>query len=110
MKLPSLKDSSTPDELLVGLDAYISEAGALLDEKNMIDLAGLDAVVDVLCARILKLSEADRVGYADKLDELGARLSILQKQMVATQETLKKELETASARQKASKAYRQDGN
>lgn len=108
MKLPTLGEDSSPEQLLVGLNDYINAAEKLLDEKNMIDLAGLDSVVDALCARVVKLDSAQQRQFADKLEQLGARLSVLQKKMVATQAALKEEMSAASKRQQASKAYRQE--
>ena len=115
MKLPDIKENSTPQQLLDGLNAYINAADAMLDEQNMVDLAGLDAVVDILCARILKLAPetlaaAEQKQYADKLEALHARLGALQEKMVATQEQIKEELAQSTARQKASRAYLKDNS
>ena len=110
MTLPSVEEHETAEALLIALNDYVTEADALLDARNMIELSGLDAVVDVLCARVLKLSADQHAAYADRLEALGGRLNLLQKKMVATQESIKTELMQSSKRQLASRAYRKDPN
>lgn len=110
MKLPDIEENGTPQQLLDGLNAYINAADAMLDEQNMVDLAGLDAVVDILCARVLKMSPDamaadEQKHYVEALDALHARLGVLQEKMIATQTQIKTELEQSTARQKASRAY-----
>ncbi len=110
MKLSDIEQGGTPQQLLDGLNAYIGAANSMLDEKNMVDLAGLDAVVDILCARILTLSPDniatdEQRAYIDQLNALHDRLGALQEKMVATQEEIKAELAQSNARQKASRAY-----
>lgn len=108
MKLPAISEESTPQELLHGLDGYITAASDALERRDMIDLSGLDAVVDALCARVLTLSSAEQRDYAEKLDQLGARLNILQRTMIEAQAAIKSELNVSATRQKASRAYRKD--
>jgi hypothetical protein len=110
MNVTDIEQNGTPQQLLDGLNAYIHAADAMLDEKNMVDLAGLDAVVDILCARILALSPGEmkadeQKNYIDQLNALHERLGVLQQKMVATQEEIKAELARSNARQKASRAY-----
>ena len=104
-ELPDIQAQATPEQLLAGLDAYINAANTMLDEGNMVDLAGLDAVVDILCARVLALDVEEGRPYAERFDVLNERLSALQEKMVATQTQLKKEVAESNKRQKASRAY-----
>lgn len=108
--LPDIQENGTPEQLLAGLDAYITAAHEMLAAGNMVDLAGLDAVVDVLCARVVKLTPDEGRPFADKFDALHARLGALQEKMVQTQAELKAELEASNKRQKASRAYLKDNN
>lgn len=108
MSLPKIDASATPEQVLDGLDQYITAADAMLEEGNMIDLAGLDAVVDALCARVLAMSPDDGRPFAEKFDALHARLGALQEKMVATQAQIKEELEQSAKRHKASRAYLKD--
>jgi hypothetical protein len=108
MKLPSTANLATPEALLSGLHNYIDDAERLLAERNMVDLAGLDSVVDALCARVKALSLEEGRVFADKLDALNARLSQLQQQMVETQASIKAELQGTNQRQKANRAYMKD--
>lgn len=108
MKLPTLKDHATPEELLKGLEDYIIAANTMLDEGNMVDLAGLDAVIDALCARVLTLSPDEGRPFADTFDALHTKLGALQDKMVQTQAEIKEEMQQSTQRQKASRAYLKD--
>lgn len=110
MNVNDIQQNGTPQQLLDGLNAYINAADGMLDEKNMVDLAGLDAVVDILCARILALSPDamaadEQKAYVEQLNALHERLGLLQQKMMATQQEIKEELAQSNARQKASRAY-----
>lgn len=110
MNVTDIEQNGTPQQLLDGLNAYINAADAMLDEKNMVDLAGLDAVVDILCARILNLSpdtmpSDEQRAYVDQLSALHERLGQLQEKMVTTQTEMKREMAESNARHKASRAY-----
>lgn len=106
--LPNITEHATPQQLLAGLEAYINAADGMLDAGNMVDLAGLDAVVDVLCARVVKLTPEEGKTFAEKFDMLHERLGALQEKMIATQGEIKAELEQSNKRQKASRAYLKD--
>lgn len=108
--LPDIQQHGTPEQLLAGLDAYITAAHAMLEAGDMVDLAGLDAVVDVLCARVVALTPEEGKPFADQFDALHARLGVLQELMVSTQAQLKADLEASNKRHKASRAYLKDNN
>ena len=108
MALPDPAQHESADALLNALHAYVDEAERHLDEKDITELAGLDSVVDVLCARVLALSEDQHRDYADRLQAFYDRLTDLQQKMVAMQDELRAELQDSQARQKASRAYRKE--
>lgn len=108
MNLPPIDRNATPEQVLDGLEQYITAANTMLDAGNMVDLAGLDAVVDALCARVLTLDADAGRAFADKFDALHASLGALQEKMVATQTQIGQELQQTNARQKASRAYMKD--
>ncbi len=108
MNLPKIDENATPEQVLNGLEQYIVAADTMLDEGNMIDLAGLDAVVDALCARVLTLSPDEGRPFAEKFDTLHTRLGALQEKMVATQAQIKAEVEQTNKRHQASRAYLKD--
>jgi hypothetical protein len=108
MQLPDPSAHDTPEQLLAAIHGYIDAATAALEAKRIEDLAGLDAVVDTLCARV-KALPAERGGeFRGPLSSLHDRLSILQAQMVAAKQAMEEELREINARQRASKAYRKD--
>jgi len=106
MKLPDINEHTTPDALLKAVYAYIDAAEGYLDTKNMVDLAGLDSVVDVLCSRVLKVTKEEHARFADAFEDLHQRLGALQEKMITTQAVMKEEIEGSTKRQRATHAYR----
>jgi len=110
MNLPPIDADATPEQVLQGLDAYIRAANAMLDDGNMVELAGLDAVVDALCGRVLGMDPEDGRAFAERFDALHAQLGALQEKMIATQAELKEEMQQSAKRQQASRAYLKDNS
>lgn len=108
MQPPNPQQFTTPEALLDAIEHYIDTASAAMARDDMVELAGLDAVVDVLCARIIALPGDQAPLFRDKLQALHQRLDRLQQQMVASKSTTEDELRRVQARGRASKAYRKD--
>lgn len=108
MKLPAAGDYATPQELLDALGSYIDAADGMLARGEHLELAGLDAVVASLCARVLKLTPEEGREFAEPLDALYARLGALQENMLAARQSIEDEINTVNARQRAARAYRKE--
>lgn len=109
MQPPKPHDFNTPESLLKALENYIHDASAALTNDNMPELAGLDAVVDALCARVIALPADDGSRLREPLRDLYKQLDRLQLQMVDAKASAESELKALQARERASKAYRKDG-
>lgn len=105
MSLPDITQADSPEQLLAGLDAYITQAHALLEAKQMVELAGLDSVVSALCKRVLAIPTEEARPYAVQLDALHARLGELQQAMEQAQRAIREEMQATQQRQRASRAY-----
>jgi len=108
MKLPDPQHYPKSEDLLTAIGDYINNAHASLAENNIDELAGLDTVVDTLCARIIAMTADEGRAFEPKLNALRDRLDQLQQDMTATKQAMEKELHELNARQRASRAYRKD--
>lgn len=108
MALPIVTADSTPQELVAGLNAYLDAAEQHLAKREMVELAGLDHVVDALCTRVQTLNIEEGRQFAKPLDALLLRLDHLQQAMSHLQADMKDELNKLTARSKAVRAYKNE--
>jgi len=85
---------------------FIDESRALLEANKMLELSGLDDNVQTMCDAILRLSQAERMEYADRLQQLLGDLKALGDSMVEKRELLAGEIRDLGTHKKASTAYR----
>ena len=105
MPLPDLDVNRTADALFADIMAYVDEANALVATRNTVMLAGLDAAVEALCARIMALDIMTAKDYTAKLEDLMTAIDGLQGNMVALQNEVATTLNALGSQKKASRAY-----
>lgn len=99
---------TTLDEVSVDLDRasrLIAVAHEMTDGGNVVDLTGLDDVVQQACARIEEMPEGDRATVKPLLVSLIDSLNGLVVALEARQGEVAGEIEDISSRSKASTAY-----
>ena len=84
---------------------FVSDGNAALEAGGVPHLEDLDGHVKSLCETVLRLSQDQRLKYADRLQQLLLDLKALGDAMVARQELLADEVRYVSAHKKASVAY-----
>lgn len=95
-----------PEQLFTDISQFVVESRELLKSGAMMELAGLDQRIAALCEQVLKLSQEDRLHYADKLQKLLAELKALGEEMVAQRDHMAEEIKAISAHKKANVAYK----
>lgn len=103
--LPNLDPSRSATDLYTDLQAYITQANALVTARNPTELAGLDDAVAALCERITKLDILTAKEFAPKLDGLMASLDELQANMRALQADVATAINGLGTQKKANRAY-----
>jgi hypothetical protein len=93
-------------QLFLEVEQFIAEGRALLDQGALMELAGLDEQVRILCDRVLQLSQEERLVYADKLQKLLGDLTALGETMAQKRDLIAEEIRGLSHHKKASTAYR----
>lgn len=105
MQLPDITREQPPEQLLGDILSYVVAAEGLLRAGDTVRLAGLDAVVDVLCQRVVAMPIAAAKTFAPELDRLNARLTQLAAAIEAAKAELGEDMEALDKRQRAAKAY-----
>lgn len=95
-----------PETLFGDIEQYVSDSRALLKEGAMMELAGLENRVMLLCEEILLLSQDDRLQHADRLQRLMADLTALGEEIAAQRDAVGKELRNLPGHKKAHAAYK----
>lgn len=97
---------SNTQTLLDDVSRFIAESRGLLQSGAILQLAGLDRQVLTLCDAVLRLSQEERVRYADRLQELLGELKCLGDEMVVQRDLIADEIRGMPQHKKASVAYR----
>ena len=97
---------SEQQELFENIAQFVADSKVLIDKGAMVELAGMDKQVQILCERVLELSGEDRIKYADSLQGLMNELNILGKDLTQKREALANEIRYLSSHKKASVAYK----
>lgn len=85
---------------------FVEQSRELLKSGAMMELAGLDERVLLLCEEVLLLSQEERVQYGDKLQQLLGDLKSLGEEMTAQRDRIGAELNALPQHKKATVAYR----
>lgn len=97
---------ATYEKLFDEIEHFIAESHALLEQGAIMEMAGLDSQVKVLCDQVLALSQDDRVRHAKRLQKLLGDLTVLGNSMVAHRDAMAEEIRNLADHQKANVAYR----
>jgi N-glycosylase/DNA lyase len=93
-------------QLFADVARFVADSRVLLAEGAVMELAGLDERVRVLCEKAEKLSPEERTRYADMLTELLQSLTALGQDMRSQQDAIMHEIRYLSSHKKASVAYK----
>ena len=94
------------EKLFRDISQFIAESRAMLEAGAIMELAGLDDQVRMLCDAVLQLSQDERILYPDRLQELFNGLKLLGEEMEAQRDKLADEIRGVPQFKKASVAYR----
>ena len=94
------------DELCRDCEAMVAAARSRLDEGAILDLKGLDAEVERICASMASLPRGERNRTIEALERLTAELDRLAEAVTAQHASLRESDERA-ARDRAAQAYGQ---
>ena len=97
--------SVSPEKLFSDISQFVAESKSLLDQGAMMELAGLDERVRMLCDAVMQLSQEQRVLYADRLQELLSELKVLGEAMVIQRDAMAEVIRHLPSHKKASVAY-----
>lgn len=97
---------SEQQELFKNIAQFVADSKVLIDKGAMVEMAGMDKQVQMLCEKVMELSGEDRIKYADSLKGLMNELSILGKDLTIQRESLANEIRYLSSHKKASVAYK----
>ena len=106
MDTPDLDPTRSAQALAQDIEAYVAEATRRMAAGDILELGELDNAVDALCERIMNQRADEAQLFIPRLELLREKLDVLQGHLNNAKETVKAELDAASARQKASRAYR----
>lgn len=95
-----------PEALFNDIAGFIAESRALLKQGAMMELAGLDGRIQILCDEVMRLSGDDRRLYGERLSELLADLTALGEEMAQERQSMANEIRHLAQMKKASVAYR----
>ena len=93
------------DKLFDEIAIFVREGRALLKDGVMMDMAGLDKRVMVLCDQALMLPQEVRAQYSGKLQELLDELTQLGKDLEKKRDALARDIRGVSQHKKAHAAY-----
>ena len=99
-------DSQTPEVLFENIASFIARSRILLEQGAVMEMAGLDAQVRVLCEQVLSMSQDERVQHAAKLQFLLNELKTLGAALAQQRDTVSAEIRGMSGHRKASVAYK----
>ena len=102
----SQAESHNTEQLFDEISMFVSDCHSLLRQGMVLEMAGLDTRVQELCDLVLKLSQEERLRYADRLQILFDDIKKLGDAMLQERETLIKEIQGLGEHRKASVAYR----
>jgi hypothetical protein len=97
--------SATAKKLFDDISQFIAESQALLEKGAMMELGGLDKNIKSLCDAVLKLSQEDRLKYADKLQGLYNDLTVLGEKLAAKRDSVATDIRHLADHKKALSAY-----
>lgn len=95
-----------PKALFDEIARFVADSRSLLGEGAMMELAGLDERVRLLCEQVLTLSDDERAHYADLLADILGSLKTLGEDMKTQQDALVHEIRYLSSHKKANQAYK----
>ncbi len=98
--------ANSTEKLFNDISQFITQSRELLEQGAIMELAGLDEQVRVLCDAVLQLSQSERLQYAERLQEMLTGLKLLGDEMVTSRDKIAEEIRGVSNFKKASVAYR----
>lgn len=97
--------SREPQKLLEEIAVFIMESRKLLENGEIIQLAGMDRQIRALCDEVMSLNSEQRRQYAEPMKKLFDEVKQLGDTMESTRADLLKEIRGVSNHQKANVAY-----
>jgi hypothetical protein len=101
-----MSKSQKAEVLFADIAQFVSDSQSLLEQGAILELAGLDENVRMLCEQVLELSQDERIQYADHLQTLMADLQKLGEMLVAHRDSMGDDIRGLPQHRKASTAYR----
>jgi len=95
-----------PEKLFNDITQFVAESRTLLQEGAVMELAGLEKHVLILCEDVLLLSQDERLHYADRLQQLLAELTSLGEELAAQRDQVAEKMRNLPEHKKATTAYR----
>lgn len=95
-----------PEALFEDVAQFVAQSRELLQSGAMMELAGLDNRIMLLCEEVLMLSQDQRARYSDQLQQLFNDLSALGQEMGAQRDRIENEMRGLPQHKKATTAYR----
>ena len=95
-----------PEALFKEIEDFINDSRMLLYSGAVVELEGLDDRVQHMCETVLKLSQAERLAHADRLQQLLWSLTDLGEAMGHYRDAMAEEIRHLSSHKKANVAYR----
>lgn len=93
-------------QLVAEISTYIAQAKAALEKGVLIDLAGLDSQIRLLCEEIIRMPVGESRPFREVLAELSDELGLLRDALGAARSDVQDQLEALNMRQKAAHAYK----
>ena len=93
-------------EIIQNIAKFVEDNRELLEKGHNVEMAGLDKQVANLCESVLKLSDEERLEYADSFQELLHELTKLGEDLNNRKDAIANEIRYLSSHKKASVAYK----
>ena len=105
MPIHHQEEPRTMDSLIADLNGYIREASELLSEGEYVELLELENRVADICERMKHMPVGSAKEYAKPLEDIKAKLDLLQEAMHDHKSQLNDEINSLSVQKRASHAY-----
>lgn len=102
--------AQSPEEMFGDVVAYVERARELLSQGEWVELKGLDAEIERVCAAMATLSKEQAQEYLPELNYLRELVGELEADMRVQQEKIETEIKGAGTVHRANRAYAQTHN
>ena len=93
-------------QLVAEISVYIAKAKEALSQGILVDLAGLDSQIQLLCEEIVRMPVGESTPFREVLMALSDELGELRDSLETARSDVQDQLQALNARQKAAHAYK----